>query len=254
MSMIFTKEYSDAYDDFYKEKDYVGECKLIEHVIKNYSRIKVKSILDLGCGTGSHAIQLASDGYDVTGVDRSSEMLNVAISKSIHRDTTCDFLQSDIRHFNDTLKYDAVIMMFAVLGYQYSNEDVIAALKTVSRHLKKGGVFICDLWYGPTVIKQSPADKIRVIEKDDSQIIRKSSGVIDTSMHLVNVHFHLWNIKGGIIVETEEDHAMRFFFPQELKLLFENAGLKILRIGQFPNVEKDPVDTSWSVCVVAKCL
>jgi SAM-dependent methyltransferase len=253
MSMIFSKEYSDVYDDLYKEKDYDGECELIVNCIHNYSKIPfnlVKSILDMGCGTGNHAIRLAEEGYEVTGVDVSDEMLNIAVSKTYYKDLPLDFIQSDIRTFNDGKKYDVIIMMFAVLGYQQSNEDVIAALKTVSKHLKEGGIFVCDLWYGPAVLSQKPGDKVRTIESGDNQIIRQSSGIIDMLNHRVKVHLHVWKIHQNIITEKEEDHNMRFFFPQELKLLFESAGLDILDMRGFPDMEKKPSEQTWNICVV----
>ena len=46
--------------------------------------------------------------------------------------------------------------MFAVIGYQTSNDELFAALQTVRRHLKPKGLFICDFWYGPAVLKQRP--------------------------------------------------------------------------------------------------
>jgi 2-polyprenyl-3-methyl-5-hydroxy-6-metoxy-1,4-benzoquinol methylase len=142
MSPVLGMEYSDSYDLLYEEKDYDGECTLIETIIRDYSKIPVHSILDLGCGTGNHSFRLAKRGYDVTDVDRSNEMLDLAKAKADQKKIHCTFFQSDLREFDNHKKYDAVIMMFAVLGYQQENEDVLAALKTVSKHLKKGGIFI----------------------------------------------------------------------------------------------------------------
>ena len=156
MSLVFGKKYSDSYDLLYDEKDYDGECTLIETILRDYSKIPVHSILDFGCGTGNHSIQLAKRGYDVTGVDRSNKMLDIANVKADQKKLPCKFFQSDLREFDNPKKYDVVIMMFAVLGYQQENEDVLAALKTVSKYLKKGGVFICDVWYGTAVLNQKP--------------------------------------------------------------------------------------------------
>ncbi|HNX18459.1 MAG TPA: class I SAM-dependent methyltransferase [Methanoregula sp.] len=252
MNPVFGKDYSTSYDLLYEEKDYDGECDLIEKIIKKYSKIPVHSILDLGCGTGNHSLRLAKRGYLVTGVDRSKEMLDIAKAKADQKNVKCSLYQSDIRIFNRPEKYDAIIMMFAVLGYQQENDDVLAVLKTVSKHLNKGGVFICDLWYGPAVLNQKPGERVRVIEKGDTKIIRVSSGLLDIFRHLVTVHFHLWTIKGErIIAETQEDHTMRFFFPQELSLLFAASGLKIQRIGVFPDIETDPGEKTWNICTVS---
>jgi len=74
---VFRKEYADSYDLLYTDKDYKDECDMIEEVFTKYADGPIKSILDLGCGTGNHSIPLAQRGYEVTGVDISSDMLRI---------------------------------------------------------------------------------------------------------------------------------------------------------------------------------
>ena len=77
-SGVFGRDYAAAYDDLYQDKDYVAECDLIERVFETYGQGPTRRVLDLGCGTGGHAVILAKRGYDVVGVDRSPEMLERA--------------------------------------------------------------------------------------------------------------------------------------------------------------------------------
>jgi hypothetical protein len=51
-------------------------------------------------------------------------------------------------------------MMFAVLGYQGENDDVLAALKTAHRHARPGGLFLFDVWYGPAVLHERPSQRV----------------------------------------------------------------------------------------------
>jgi SAM-dependent methyltransferase len=252
MNSVFGGEYSNIYDILYGEKDYDGECNLIEQIIRDYSKIPVQSILDLGCGTGNHSLRFAERGYQVTGVDRSKEMLEIARAKADMKGIKCDFLQSDIREFNTDKKYDVVIIMFAVLGYQQENKDVFAVLKTVSKHLKTGGIFIFDIWYGPAVLNQKPGERVRVIEDGSTKVIRVSSGKLNIIRHLVDVYFHLWNIRGDRIVsETTENHTVRFFFPQELVFFLNQVGFNLLRMSCFPDIKEEPDETTWNILVVA---
>ena len=117
---------------------------------KQYGHV-VKTILDIGCGTGNHSIPLARRGYQVTGVDLSENMLAHAREKarSSNAPPSLAFVQGDARIVDLNQKFDAVLMMFAVLGYQLTNEDVLAALNNVRKHLIPGGLFIFDVWYGP---------------------------------------------------------------------------------------------------------
>ena len=144
---VFGKEYADQYDTFYHDKDYEAECDLIEEVFRRYADKPVKSILDLGCGTGSHAISLARRGYQVTGVDCSPEMITQAKAKlqsqPLPPQFQSQFLEGDVRSLDLDRQFDAVIMMFAVLGYQLTNDDVSNTLRTVCHHLKRGGGYLC---------------------------------------------------------------------------------------------------------------
>lgn len=252
MSPVFEKEYSDSYDLLYREKDYDAECDLIEEIIRTHRSKPAHSILDLGCGTGNHALRLAQRGYSVTGVDRSEEMLEIARSKARDEGTSCEFIHSDLKEVSIGKKFDVVIMMFAVLGYQTENEDVIRALKTVRNHLKKGGLFICDVWYGPAVLHERPGEKIRVIQEGDIRIIRSSSGVLNSMNHTVTVTFHLWKIQGERFVsEVTEEHRMRFFFPQELDFLFRSQRLSINTITSFPDIQQEAGEHAWNICINA---
>ena len=75
MTGVFGAEYAGAYDAIYAEKDYEAEVDLIERAAARFGDDAAASVLDLGCGTGGHAIPLARRGHRVTGVDRSPAML-----------------------------------------------------------------------------------------------------------------------------------------------------------------------------------
>ena len=81
-------KYSEYYDLFYKDKDYEAECDFIEEVFKRYSSIPVKSILDIGCGTGGHAIPLTKRDHSVTGIDISTTMLEKAKQRAVAAGST----------------------------------------------------------------------------------------------------------------------------------------------------------------------
>lgn len=253
MTRVFGREYASAYDTLYQEKDYNAECDLIERIIQEYSTKPVQSILDLGCGTGNHTIRLAERGYQVCGVDRSEDMLSIARIKCQARELSCDFFKSDIQEFSMPRKFDVVVMMFAVLGYQLENEDVLRALKTVYDHLNPEGLFICDIWYGPAVLNQKPGERAKVIEDGDKEIIRVSSGELDSYNNCVTIKFHVWSIQGNrVISETLEIHKMRFFFNQELNLFMQLPGLYLINIGKFPEYHEIPDENSWNCTVISR--
>lgn len=254
----FGREYSALYDLIYSDKDYDRECDLVESIFKRYAPAPVRTLLDMGCGTGNHAFRMADRGYEVTGVDRSGEMIARATAKARARSARHDiatpvFHCADLRATDLGRRYDAALMMFAVLGYQLTNNDVLTALRAARLHLQTGGVFVCDVWYGPAVLAMRPADRVKVVPLDDGTIIRTASGVLDTFRHLVAVEYHTWQVRRqGVTQECRESHSMRFFFPQELDLFLSSAGFELLEIRRFDSVEKPPDESSWNVLVVGR--
>lgn len=245
--------YSNYYDLLYKDKNYSAETEFIDNLIKKYANGDVKTILDMGCGTGGHACLLAEKGYNVTGIDRSEDMLSIAKEKAKKTKIPVDFIKADIRDFNLNKKFDIIISMFAVMGYQTSNHDFEVALSSVRRHLGSGGLFVFDVWFGPAVLTQKPTDKIKIIESNNKKIIRYAHPILDIINHTVRVNYNLYEIAGDRIVEeTNESHLMRFFFYQELIYFLEKNGLEILQICPFGEIDKKVDINCWNISVICR--
>jgi SAM-dependent methyltransferase len=254
MSEVFGPGYADAYDTIYQDKDYAAECGQLDHIFRYYGN-SIESILDLGCGTGNHAIPLAQRGYQVVGIDRSADMLNRARGKADNLVSHGDlvFRQSDIHQLDLQRQFDAVLMMFAVLGYQLENADVLSALSTARRHLRLGGLLVFDVWYGPAVLHERPSQRAKIVSTTRGRTLRIVSGELDTARQLCTVHYQMWQLEDDLLVaETEEKHLMRYFFPLELELFLQSSGFGLLRLGVFPEFDQDPSDATWNVLVVAQ--
>lgn len=253
MSEVFGSLYADIYDSIYRNKDYDEECNIIRTLFNSYGDGCILSVLDLGCGTGNHALRLADMGYRVAGVDRSEEMLDIARVKSEEKGLPIALYHGDIKSVAIDQMFDAAILMFAVLGYQTTNNDLIQTLRNVRRHLRVGGLLVFDVWYGPAVLSQKPGERVSVAEGEDTTIIRLSSGVLDTLRHVCDVRFKAYKIeKRQLVDEATEVHRMRFFFPQEIAFFLESAGFEVTHMGPFPEREGELSDLTWNALVVAR--
>ena len=249
---VFDK-YAQYYDLFYREKDYAGEVDYVEALIKKYATGDVKTILDLGCGTGGHAVLLAQKGYDVVGVDRSDTMLAIAQEKNSRAGGSVEFRKGDICGFDLDKRFDVAIAMFAVIGYQTSNDALKNALMNAKSHLNDGGLLIFDGWFGPAVIAQKPQDKIFIVEEGARQIIRLTRPELDILTHTVEVTFDVLHIENDAIREhVEETHKMRFFFPKELEFMLTTIGYEVLGMHRFMELEGALTENDWNMAVVAK--
>jgi SAM-dependent methyltransferase len=250
MSEVFGPLYADAYDVLYQDKDYQAECDLIQQVFQKYSTRPIRQILDLGSGTGNHTLPLAQQGYEVVGVERSENMLAHARRKAAKQapGRPVHFQHGDIRNVELGRQFDAALIMFAVLGYQHANADVLAALRTARRHLRQGGLLVFDVWYGPAVLRERPSQRVKVIPTPNGKILRVASGKLDTFRHLCTTDYLLWKwTEGKPVEEATESHTMRYFFPQELGLFLQCEGFALDRLGAFPEFHRDPDETTWNI-------
>lgn len=246
MSEPFAGLYAESYDALYGDKDYAAECDLIERLFATREG-GVETVLDLGCGTGNHAIPLAARGYRVTGVDRSQDMIAAAVAKP---GDAVAFHTGDIRDLDLDRRFDAVLMMFAVLGYQTTNLDVLAALATARRHLVAGGLLIFDVWYGPAVLHQRPSRRVKETAAGGPRFVRTATGELDLARNLCTVRYR---IRAGSAAPRQSDfvHRMRYFFAPELALFLESSGFRALRLGAFPDFDREPDETTWNVLATA---
>jgi len=256
---IFTDLYAGNYDSMYAAKDYESECDVIERAFARFGNGRIRSILDFGCGTGNHAIPLSRRGYAVVGVDRSGAMLAEARAKAGPATDGADgtsaltFRQGDLRDVNLESTFDAVLMMFAVLGYQHTNEDVRRTLTNVRKHLRPGGLLVCDIWYGPAVLHVRPSQRSREMPTSGGRVLRMASTEIDVLRHLCTVDISLTVIERERVVnEVTERHQMRFFFPQEIAVLLECTGFRMSRLGAFPDFDQSPSEDNWNAMFIAR--
>lgn len=255
MSVEFGASYADHYDTLYGDKGYPGECDAVETLIRRHASGVVHTVLDLGCGTGSHAFLLADRGYDVTGVDRSPAMLDRAHAKAAERrgGAVPGFLLGDVRTVRTGRTYDAVTMLFSVLGYQTGDDDVAAALRTARAHLRAGGVFICDVWFGPAVLAIGPSERTKVIEEGGATLTRSAAGRLDVVHHTCSVDVHSALTRGGRVVdEASETHVVRYFFLSELETALGAQGMELCAVCPFDDLDAMPGPDSWNVWVCAR--
>ncbi len=132
------------YANKYEKESYtngtIGECDSIEKEL-NYN--KSLKILDVGCGTGRHTIELTKRGYSVTGVDLSEAMLNKARANAKAANLQINFIQHDARNLPFNREFDAAIMLceggFSLMETDEMNFQI---LESVARALKERSTFI----------------------------------------------------------------------------------------------------------------
>jgi SAM-dependent methyltransferase len=233
---IFGALYAKTYDAIYGNKNYAHECDILEQLFETKS--SVISILDLGCGTGGHAAELSKRDYRITGLDQSAEMIKIAQSKNL---PSCKFRQEDICSYHLDQKFDAVILMFNVIGYIPDEDRLKALLSTARQHLIPDGMLIFDFWYAPAVRKNPPGQSAREAGLAGQTVYREASGTLDSDQNCVLVDCA---ISCGT-ASASVFHKVMYFELDELQLLLRQSNFYNVKFGNMPNFTTPPTPANW---------
>lgn len=172
------------------------------------------SILDIGCGTGRHAVELAKQGYKVTGVDLSEGMLAVAQTKAAHEGVQVEWVHQDARLISFKEQFDLAICLcegaVGLLGHEDDPQRHDALIfQAIAKALKPGGSFVLTSLNG-----------YRAIRKFTDQDI--ADGMFDPRTMVASYYDEFDLPEGKQTVAIRE----RLFTPPETVKLLEEAGLR----------------------------
>ena len=253
--MAVFDEYARYYNLLYKDKDYQAETDFTLTCLKRAGCIPA-TLLDLGCGTGRHALAMAKRGIRVIGVDMSETML--AMSKEVFSRQNPplplpELLHGDARSLRLHRTFDAVGSLFHVMSYQNTEKDALDMFATARAHLALGGLFFFDFWHGPGVLADPPVRRKRELEDEQTRIIRTAEPEYRMNDNIVVVHYHvsITNKGTGRQTELEEDHSMRYWFLPELRYFAEQNDFQAVQSGAWPK-ESPPEPGDWNAWMLLK--
>lgn len=138
------QQMASLYDQLMENVPYDKWLQFTQDIIKKSGK-NVESIADLGCGTGEITIRLAKEGYQLFGVDYSSDMLTYAEQKSSANNLQIQWLHQDLRELQGFTNLDAVVSYCDVINYITSENELRTVFLNVAESLKTGGLFIFDI-------------------------------------------------------------------------------------------------------------
>jgi len=215
---------------------------LLERFIKKYSKIKVKAVLDLACGTALQLREMARRGYRAVGLDTSSKMLSYLKYKSSKEDLKVETVKADMNNFKLKQKVDFAYIMMGSIIYVKNNRLFLSHLNSVASSLNSGGLYLIENlainWSDPSFLKpQSWIMKqggIRV--KTTYQILLK-----DSLKQTVTQTLQMEVDDNGKKMKFMDKDDLKIIFPEEFKSLvsingkfefvdfFEREKIKILK-------------------------
>ena len=176
------------------------------------SNIPVREVLDLGCGTGGICAILADRGFDMVGVDISTDMLMVARERNLGKNTL--LLCQDMREFELYGTVQAVYSSFDCLNYITESKDLSEVFALVHNYLESGGVFVFDIntEFRYTQILDG---KSFVYETEESFAVWRSAFNKEEKLCEFEID-NFTNLSGNKYVRESETQIQRLYTHQEI--------------------------------------
>lgn len=245
--------HAQLYDIFYAEKNYAQEANFIHHLITARHLKSSKKLLEIACGTGSHAFQLEELGYKIEAIDYSESMIDRAKEKAKEKKSGIHFQVGDMRDLPPfPHRFDVAICLFDSIGYVIDNEAILQVLHGVNKNLKDKGIFIFEFWHAPAMLKSFDPVRVKRWKLEDREILRIS----ETSVNILNstssVNYTIYeHFDDGTYAQLQEKQQNRFFQVQEMVSFIHHAGFKLL--GWYGGYQEESTkidDQTWHVVMV----
>ncbi|MCD6551147.1 class I SAM-dependent methyltransferase [Thermotoga sp.] len=211
----------------FHEGPYTAFSRRIAHnftkIIENF-HIHGKKVLDVACGEGTFAVEIAKQGFEVVGVDLSPEMLRFAVERAKRENVSVVFLRMDMRNLNFQEEFDIATCWFDSLNYLLEFKDLKETFKRVWKALKPGGFFLFDMntIYGLFMASQEGPI---YIQQDSSSVFEVQDIEFDLENSLATFYVTVFERKEGNLWERfDEIHRERGYRAREIASALEEAG------------------------------
>ena len=218
MKQWYEKLFENYANNYEKEVYTAGTMAEVDFIEKEITHNRSLEILDIGCGTGRHSIELARRGYKVTGLDLSESMLNKAREKAQDAGVTVNFIRQDARDFDFHETFDLAIMLCeGAFPLMETDEMNYTILKNAYKSLKNPGKYIFTTLNGLFPLVHSTKDFLNAATQE--KVVRSSN-------------FDLMTFREYSVYENENDDGNkitlecneRYYMPSEITWLLKEAG------------------------------
>ena len=242
------------YDSINSDIDYSEWADFIEKIIaRDYKQGKPELVLDLGCGTGSMTLELARRGYDMTGIDYSPEMLDIARNRAIDEglESKMLWLCQDMTEFELYGTVDVTVSCLDSLNHLTGNQDLESCLKLVHNYLIPDGLFIFDI-NGKYKFENIYSDNSYVIEQDGSFCVWQNYS--DEKSKLCDFYITLFKEgQNGTYRRYDEVQTEKMYTLRTVKSLLKKCGFEL--IGVYSDFDfTEGTDNNERLYIAARCI
>ena len=242
------------YDRVNGDVDYSEWADFIEKIVKKeYKKGNPELVLDLGCGTGRMSIELAKRGYDMTGVDYSVEMLDIA-RESAQREGVADkmlWLCQDITEFELYGTVDVTVSCLDTVNHLTKPSELSKCFSLVHNYLIPDGLFIFDV-NGKHKFENVYGNESYVIEDETSFFVWQN--FYNEKRRLCDFYITLFEEnEDGLYERYDEEQRERMYTLRSLKKQLKDSGFEF--IGAYSDFDfNEGSDDDDRIYLVARCI
>jgi cyclopropane fatty-acyl-phospholipid synthase-like methyltransferase len=239
---FFEGYYKDIWKQVFPEKTTMAE---VDFIISAAGLDKGSRVLDLMCGYGRHALELAKRGIKVTAVDNLADYTNEIKEKALAGNLEIECIREDVQELQLEQEYDAVLCMGNSLQF-FNYDDTIKLLFNISRHLMKGGKFFVNTWSITEIAVKQFSEKTwgkigEITYLNESKWLFQPTRIETISIMIA---------ENG---EKEERKSVDYIFSiSELETMLINAGISLKEIYSIPGKKKFTVGEPRAYIVAEK--
>ena len=241
---------SRVYDSINSDIDYKAWADFFEKILDREAKARPELVLDLGCGTGKMTLELSSRGYDMTGIDYSPDMLDVARDAAEEQGADVLWLCQDMREFELYGTVDLTVSCLDCINHLTRPSDVEKTFKLVHNYLIPDGLFIFDI-NGKYKFENIYADRSYVMEEQGGVCVWQNN--YDEKKKICDFYITLFEeCEDGRYERYDEEQRERMYTLSEMKRMLEKSNLEF--IGAYSDFEfTEATDEDERIYIVARC-
>lgn len=211
--------FAELYDLFMQDMPYDAWVDYMERLFRRYGK-SLRLLLELGCGTGNVTMRLADKGYDMIGLDISTEMLNIARQKN----DSILYLAQDMREFELYGTVDCILCLCDSLNYILEDGDLLKVFSLAENYLNPGGLLIFDV-NTQYKFEKVLGDSTFAENREGASFIWENCYYADEKINEYCMTFFAEDADSGLYKKFEETHQERAYSIDEIKEVIEGSGL-----------------------------
>jgi SAM-dependent methyltransferase len=252
----YTGRHAELYDIFYADKPYAEEAAFVHSCLQRYGVGPMRRVLEMACGTGSHALVLEKLGYEILATDDSEDMLARARRKAEQLSSAVDFRRQDMTALDVSGgPFDAVVCLFDSIGYVATNDALKRVFEGVRENLRPGGLFVFEFWHAAAMLLSFESVRVRRYSLPEAELLRISETALEYEKQLAHVTYTIYELRrDGTYTGLKESMSNRYFLVQEMAGWLAAHGFAPVKwLDGFSDDEKIAEDT-WHVLAIARRL